>query len=824
MTMWPFKRKGSRRRKRSPARGRQATEHDPPLRALTEPVAGPGSIKGSSQGPFHSQRKSQRDSSGSTKKLQRRGRTYSFSPGRQDTIRLGLARQESIPPLPTAPLPAGVSLSHKTQNRSPSGVTGDPYEMDRVPTLHHNNSRNKRRGQALPQRKSSKRRKEDHDREAEIRALSHSRTMPARTAVEEWTSGQPVKRESRRSRPGTAKGWHKPDSDTSLPIPESIDSAMSSDSEHASFRVSALAALAPRPTLRYASNPVYGISSGSGPVRSSSQRRKFSERGAISEATLNAHKRVDDLANGLGASDLRELMDRDKRRRERKRETERERVERRLARRAERQRQAEAEAKRNGTPPPQNLERGVMGRESPPLEVDTTSAVITSTRRRSTSLDSPRKREKRPVVAESEQQTSVPRPLETFRRVDSIAMEPATSTQPAEPKQPRLSEEAGPRSSRSPSPRLLDYIRSKKRRSKSPLQPDQEKAENVSMRIASRSDESELGRRSTSGSSPSRAWLTIFKWARRGKGKRTSVDDPASFSNTSRDSMLASQQPTTQPPAVVNYVPQRSNSKVPKRTMSRFREDLPELPLSPPDSRVASPEADTRPSEPLPIISDNVPLHYDTLTPDYRATPSSMHRDDLQASPVGHSMSLASIDSEGSWLSGGAGRKRASSGMRGSLANYPLRSISGESEDLEHDAINDDDFLKIVDDNKMYRKSSGEAQPSSDEEDDEDDHQSPRWGNVTRMPTITHRRETMQSREGLLLQSFDDDEKEFRIEKDSDDGASFGDSPARPQRATSVNLGKTHGRNFSAGSAKLLEITPRPSVDKRRSINEPVTQ
>jgi hypothetical protein len=39
------------------------------------------------------------------------------------------------------------------------------------------------------------------------------------------------------------------------------------------------------------------------------------------------------------------------------------------------------------------------------------------------------------------------------------------------------------------------------------------------------------------------------------------------------------------------------------------------------------------------------------------------------------------------------------------------------------------------------------------------------------------------------------------------------------QRATSINLGKGHVRNFSAGSAKLLNLTPRSSVDgKRRSV------
>jgi hypothetical protein len=41
------------------------------------------------------------------------------------------------------------------------------------------------------------------------------------------------------------------------------------------------------------------------------------------------------------------------------------------------------------------------------------------------------------------------------------------------------------------------------------------------------------------------------------------------------------------------------------------------------------------------------------------------------------------------------------------------------------------------------------------------------------------------------------------------------------QRAKSVNLGRGHVRNFSAGSAKLLDLTPRTSVDAKRRSVEP---
>ncbi|KAI1854077.1 hypothetical protein JX265_003600 [Neoarthrinium moseri] len=821
MALWPFRRKASQRRS-STGRGRLAGDHAaPPPRSMTEPPMAttdtPGGTAGSSPGPDRTKSKRQRNSPGN-KKIQRRNRTYSFSPGRRDSIRVARAREESVPPLPAGPIPVAAMYDSDYGGKGPSGVTHEADLRNRVPTLHHSTSQNKRRAQPLPRKKSSKRRKEDHDREAEIKAMSHSHPVPTRPATETWIAGRPLKRESKRTAGGHTKDWHRPDSDISLP--ESIHSSMSSDSEHVSFRVSALDVLAPRPTIRYASSPVYGVSNNSEPVRTLSQKRKLSERGPIPEATLKAHKRVDDLADDLDASDLRELMERDKRRRERKREKEQQRVERRLARRAERQRVEEAEAKRNGTPPPQNLERGVLGRESPPAGQDTTSAVVTSSRRRQSAESLSKQTE--PAAAASEAKRA-PSPLDQFHRVDSITQTPTEFIEAAQPEQPPRPEELEPRTSRSPSPRLINLIRSKKRRSKSPPQTDLEKTDDkpsapASTRVVSKSESESAGRPSDSSSS-GKAWMSIFKWARTGKNRRSS--GPSSFSNTSRDSMLASQPPNQTP----NYLPiQRSNSKVPKRTMSRFREDLPELPLSPPDSRVASPEADFRPAEPLPVIADDVVMRYDTPTSGHRATPSSMHRDEMQTSPAPQSMSLASIDSEGSWLSGRAAGKRASSGMRGSLTNYPLRSVSGDSEDHDDDAVQDDDFLNIVDDKKLHRKSTGEARPSSDEEEQEDE-QSPKWGNLTRTPTFTHRRETMRSREGLLLQTYDDDDKEIGIDKDSEDGTSFGgESPTVPQRATSVNFGKGHIRNFSAGSAKLLELSPRASTDKRRSVHEPVTQ
>jgi hypothetical protein len=277
--------------------------------------------------------------------------------------------------------------------------------------------------------------------------------------------------------------------------------------------------------------------------------------------------------------------------------------------------------------------------------------------------------------------------------------------------------------------------------------------------------------------------------------------------------------------------------------MSRFREDLPETaPLSPPISRVQSPDDDIIPptieeaSPDLQRRSEEAqasPVHNGDVygTPNsprasmeaMRETPSTFSGpDEADPSPGPQNMSLASIDSEASWLSGRIGGRRRSSAR----TQPPQReSPSNNSPDVDRDATGED--VSIVDDEYLSRvtrtshepaawnrKSTGEARPSSDEDEEA------RWGSVKgQVPTLvqTHVAERMKSREGLL--------NSFGEEAGSDGDEATGEEnsptegPAEMQRATSINLGKGHVRNFSAGSARLLNLTPRSSVDgKRRSV------
>ncbi len=786
MAMWLFRRKGSQRRSHTlpnvnskmDAPGDNHQFHAAP-RTKTEPASTTPNAANTGK---------------SSRIPQRRGRAYSFSPGRQDSLPVAKLRKKSGMPARES-LPA-VDISQRT------------------PTLYHDTSGNKRRGQPLLHKKSSKRRKEDHDHEAEIRAMSQF--MPTRAATDHWTAGRPMKRESRQFRSSVTGAVNQPSSDISLPAPESIHSTMSSDSEQISWKVSAFDALSPRPTLRCSPNPITSSAPSSGLGRSQSTRKKIAGPIIVPDSTLHDHRRIHDLADDFDASDLRELMERDKRRRERKVEKERERAQRRLARRSEKQRAEEAAAAKNGSPPPGNLERGVLGREMPDSSGDRTSAIITSSRLRSSS-DSRRRTRQSGETEHLDNREKTPSPLDEFYRTDSIP--PPESSPPAQATGSDVSSKQAESVAPRLSPKLFGFIRSKKSRSTSPGQPEQSIPTTVhSPPTASiKMDDAESVSR-TSDSRSSRPWLSLFRW---GKNRRGS--GPSSFSNTSRDSMLGNQ-PT--PPA--NYMPPRkASSGVPKRTMSRFREDLPELPISPPDSRMASPEVEPIPAEPLPVIPDDVAMRYDTPMESHkyqeamRATPISMHRDEVQPSPALHSMSLASVDSEASWLSGRISRKRTSSGMRASL-QYPPRTVSAlsgrsegrsegqTSEHTEDDNIVDDEYLNSVVPARLHRQSTGEARPSSDEEEDS----SPKWGAVGQVPTVIQHSETMRSREGVLQSSGDD--KELGNANESEDDGD-GQSPVEPRRATSVRLSKGHFRNFSAGSAKLLEISPRQSSDHKIS-------
>lgn len=806
-----------------------------------------------SSGP--ERKRSRRDSRGKrissreTKKLQRdpeRRRTYSFSPGRHDSIRT--PRDADRPPVP--PLPANI------QNQMPKRASTQPPEStqdwQRVPTLH------KRSAQDLARRKSSKKRKEEHDREAEIKAMVAF--MPTRPAADADTSGRPMKKESRKMHGGLNRRFENPSSDISLPLATSIHSSLSgSEERQTSYKVSAFDMLAPRPTIRYSDSHRY--SPPNELDRSESRRRRVSDRVPIPVETLKANKRIDDLADDLDAGELRELMERDQKRREKKEVAERIKAEKRLARRQEKQREDEGTAARQGTPPPANLERGVLGRDVVGLGIGTSAVVTSSKRKGSTASESGRA--KRPTEAFREDFTiSTPNPFDDSHRSPSLRADQVTpESENADP----IIETAqiGTVAKASISPPASPKTRVHHRGASSISQmmdlpqtaaPAPAIAQFTPEATPERQPETRRKNSESSTNGPS-SWRSFFR--RGNKVKRGST--PSSFSNTSRDSM---REPIQNGQGFTfGYTPVRSASSLPKRTMSKFREDLPELPMSPPDSRVQSPEVDVvhpiRMDYPEKRVdnhasAEDARVRYDTPTSGQRSleasrlrdeTPTSGHRSEDVPSPEPQavfSQSLASIDSEGSWLSGRkGGSKRGSRQLppqppHDSASSLNMGYTKEYSESAEELGIAEDEYFSRLtpgpeEQYKIHQRHST-TMPSSDDEEGGSiasplgsSSEKTKWGAVARTPTVVHREPRAKSREGLLNEYSYDSGSEFPGETPPEPKRKSGfnadlidEEFGGVRRATSIDLGKGHVRHISAGSARLLDLKPKASVESKR--------
>ncbi|KAG5981056.1 hypothetical protein E4U55_003353 [Claviceps digitariae] len=725
MALWPFRRKSVRKRSRS---GAAFSDNEA---AAVRPQVDTGLTRTKSKKPRTE-----------PAKLQRRQRTYSFSPGRHDSIRIERTR--------------GNTERENRETQGHNSSSGNAVDWTRTPTLHPT------------RRKSSKRRREDHDREAEIKAMSAF--MPIQSTMESHGRSR-SKQSTKRAKMDGLEHQHKHPSQISLPYPDSVRSAMSSDSDFVAYKLSIFESLAPRPTLKYTSSTRRASSrtAVSGVVEQT--KRPLGDREPIHEDPLDSRRRIDDLANDLDAKDLRELMERDNRRRERKRLQEQERLEKKLARKAERNKKEEAEAKMSGLPPPENLERGVMGREMIGLGIEPPSTVVTSSKRREPEI--------LPDAPENSDEMRRTPPLEIFHRPETSPINDDTAPLASKQHGRLLSvgrQEAGETVSALPegTSRLAGFLHSKKSHSKSTLGSDKDRL----------MDEDSCRKNSEGSTRTSNrlSFTSFLKWG--SKGKRYS--GPSSFSNTSREEMPAGPTPQSIAQAETlaklqgddtpaHYLGNKSASAAPKRTKSRFREDLPDFPLSPPDSRVQSPEADP----PLPALAETSSPTRSPLTPPLgHETSRSAEQPKVTANNHTHlSMSLASIDSEGSWLSGRVGSSRAPK-KQCSLARIDRRDTTHPSDSPTNSTFGED--LALADDECLSHLASGgmksgartgprsfiEGCSSSDGNESMADD-SPKWGRVGAKPQVIqyhhHDREAMRSRQGLLNIDSGDEEDTHQL-------------------------------------------------------------
>lgn len=691
-------------------------------------------------------------------------------------------------------------------------------------------------------RKSSKRKAEDQAREQEIKAMSSPIPIPKRAG----SRGANGLRDSRRGFNNT-RNLQRPLSDVSLPIPESIKSTMSVVSDSHGFRVSALDALAPRPTIRYFESPRNKeVGSGTfGPSRTAIKR----ERQALpAEDGMKPNQRIAHLADDLDAGSIRELMDRDQRRSERTRKAEQEKLQRKLQRKADSQRateaaneeRAEGPSKENIAPNGKEIQGlGLEGLTSSPAAAPGLNDSPIRNRGTATPESWTKGRSKPDMVLGNV----------SNGRVGIITPDERTEPVLETAKVVRLSQASlsppFPAKQASQEPSGLSLLADLGTWSPPGVQ-----------------EHERTGRESDMSGRLSNNWASIFR--RSGTRRKDSPTNggrlsPSEFSNTSRESFTRS----TPPPSAFARIPP-ARSGTPVRTQSRFKEDLPEHPLSPPDSRMQSPEA----SDPDPqkrsdprghdvsdvagksAISDQQMLDIHPAFRDEilqnRNQPGSFPSPEIPSSAI-LSQSLASVDSEGSWLTGRP-MKRTSptfqTPLRGSASSLQRSREVGASDDEVGDG--QDEGGRVIpevgervqrDPAEIHRYlsrsagsggSGGSGVIGGDSDDDMTFDPEPpaispdegRWHRaVGKHPTIVRQGAIAKSREGLL--------DDFQAAEDSVESSPSGDSPlgqpfddqtTPPEiyRARSVDLGKGHARHMSAGSARLLDLPPRSSGELKR--------
>lgn len=560
--------------------------------------------------------------------------------------------------------------------------------------------------------------------------------------------------------------------------------------------------LSPRPTLRYSLQGQYG----SGALHSASQSRAESKRDPrpFSSRTIEESNTIDEYANDMDARTLRELMDRDNRRQERKRKNDQDRAQRRLDRHAARG-QAEAESR---TRPSRRREQEIP-REQRATEPGPSGVVKEYTQEMRRRADPTVEHESiQDPFADPEPSTSTIEPPVAIRHVhpEPMTTVPYSQTYESPPASPARHMRQPSNISQSTDPRTH------------------------SLQDLSQTGSNDLRPTESNNTRRGSALAALFR--RSGVGKR-GAPSQQSFSNTSRESMGTRYTP---PPDTHERTYRRPSSGAPIRTKSIFREDLPESPLSPPESRVQSPEAgEFEDIPPLPSEQGRLEglnqLHSQRESYDSAAVPSVALL----------SQSLASVDSEGSWLSGRP-RKRASQQLSLGRSSLPQRSptIAGRSTD----------DLGIYED-QQGRRSYGSygplEQPSGlskvhsavgDSEDAtpnfEEDEDKVMQGSVSRQPTVVHRQPRIQSSEGLLRQYTDEtpdalptpseqtDADEYETADETSPQVTPSDRPASSVAQATQGYGLTHARTISAGSARLLDIPARRD-SWRRSVDRTPT-
>ncbi|KAF2482957.1 hypothetical protein BDY17DRAFT_296550 [Neohortaea acidophila] len=716
-----------------------------------------------------------------------------------------------------------------------------------------------------PQRhRSTRSRKDEQLREEEIRAMSAHSPIPKRPGE------GPLRRDSKKMRSGMK------DSLVSLPAHEgSVHGSLPSIMEQRGWEIGAFSIFNPRPAVRLSGLPQY-IAPGSLPGSPPPElARRAKDKMPASRDSAKKRDTIGSRADVLDASDIRLVMERDAKRREKRKQDQADALDRKLQKEGRKRRDSDRRRREAGDEgrardirtPPTDIHPALRDQpsrhgeeEAVGLGIAAGAAVAGAAQvehdHHATAEDGPQEDPFADPIDEdgprpSTDHTGTYTPLETPLEDPVVAT--AQEVRMSQAYTPPLS----PVHRTRPTSNVAEIV------GQSEPEPATDVPPPVPPQDARRQTQPiPIPERRTGG------LASLFKRggtnSRKGSLAKTSISE-ASFSNTSRESMRNQPLPPHLIDTTARMPSMRKLSGTPTRTQSKFREDLPELPISPPDSRTASPDVTTAAAAAAAARRG----HSVTQPIDIRARQSSTTTTGSEAisgtrydTPISPSLqqgtSLASVDSEGAWLAGSSA-KRASrqSGLgtrrpefsnsyeelgtdtdaqhfsRGPGSPDTLRGAATQDENTPNLAASTPtsnlDFFDAPENPPATVRTSAIADDNSEAE--ETGTPTVHENTVRRRPTLVHGDPRFKSREGLLTHSYTgateggaggEREREGEEEPtsatsagrgsfdlddlDSELGTPFSETMV-VQRATSVRV--QHGRHTSSGSAKLFDVPAR---------------
>ncbi|KAJ5159919.1 uncharacterized protein N7482_006923 [Penicillium canariense] len=536
-------------------------------------------------------------------------------------------------------------------------------------------------------------------------------------------------------------------SDLSLSIRDSAASSISDISDPFTYKVNAFAALTPRPVVRYVEAPRLPTTRSNNALAGSGRPdRDRLPAWTISEEDLYYSKRrVNELADSLDASTLRELLDRDRRRREKKRVDDQEKLRRKLQERADAQ---AAEVTQQTTEAPQETQPEIPAAEVPD-EVKHKNEIVDEISAEESAPVVPAEQPGTWLQDESKESEAAGREsLESAHVIGNIDDSPM--------REPKLA----PRPSFAPS-HELGMSRTTLSPSHSSLRHGvSSPSHSQTFGVGSTSDISEHRPSDTSGR---RGGNTITSLFRRGSSrlkrryKERFQDSSPDVSNASHESFYRIQTQSSPPPPSV--IPPRAfiPTGTVKRSQSKFTEHFGDEPLSPPDSRFQSPDIPEQvPESSLENEEGSTFLHGPSPTTLGGMEIVNLHRRrhrswgesiDAESDNLPLSQSLASIDSEGSWMSGQIFRR-----MSQKSPGSPVRTMASFSATLDGPSETHDDTRDSVDSHEASSNVMDEPELENDVSADDATKAAETWHHceVGRRPIVVNPVSRPKSTQGML--------------------------------------------------------------------------